>query len=160
MASLVSNQSYLNSKDSDSDEEVQNPNVTEEMLEEAKAQAIEFKAEGNAFFSVQDYDNAIKKYTAAINCIKNVNLPKDAILLLNRSAAYIGAKRYVPALNDANQAVEIDPSNWKSHWRKAISLMSMSKRRFRTIQAVDALEACLSCGIYNIIHSLIDFLLI
>jgi tetratricopeptide (TPR) repeat protein len=149
MASLVENKSYLNSKDSDSDEECQTLNVTEEMIEEAKAQAIVLKAEGNAFFSAQDYDSAIKKYSAAINGLKNANLPKDAILLLNRSAAYIGAKRYVPALNDANQAIEVDPSNWKSHWRKAISLMSMSKRRFRTIQAVEALEACLSCGKYT-----------
>lgn len=38
-----------------------------------------------------------------------------------------------------------DPLNWKGHWRKGVALMSMSKRAFRTKQAIEAFESCLKC---------------
>jgi Flp pilus assembly protein TadD len=65
-------------------------------------------------------------------------------LLLNRSASYLGIKKYVSALSDANQASEIDPKNWKAYWRKGVALMAMSQRLFRTKQAVTAFQDCLS----------------
>lgn len=43
-------------------------------------------------------------------------------------------------------AVAIDPSNWKGHWRKGVALMSMSKRQFRTKQAIEAFESCAACS--------------
>ncbi len=39
-------------------------------------------------------------------------------------------------------AIELDPTNWKGHWRKGVALMSMAKRLFRTKQAIQAFEAC------------------
>lgn len=80
--------------------------------------------------------------------MKSVGLQKEvpaSLLLLNRSASYISLKRYVPALNDANQAAGIDPLNWKTHWRKGVALMAMSKRLFRSKQALEAFEKCLEC---------------
>jgi hypothetical protein len=43
-------------------------------------------------------------------------------------------------------AVTIDPDNWKGHWRKGVALMAMSKRQFRTKQAIEAFESCASCS--------------
>lgn len=42
-------------------------------------------------------------------------------------------------------AVVIDPENWKGHWRKGVALMAMSKRQFRTKQAIEAFESCRKC---------------
>ena len=44
--------------------------------------------------------------------------------------------------------MEVDPSNWKGHWRKGVALMSMSKRTFRTKQAIEAFESCMACSSY------------
>lgn len=43
-------------------------------------------------------------------------------------------------------AIEIDPDNWKGHWRKGVALMAMAKRQFRTKQALEAFETCASCS--------------
>lgn len=80
-----------------------------------------------------------------MNSLKEVGLPKDSILLLNRSAAFLGIKKYVSALSDANQAATLDPSNWKAYWRKGLALMAMSQRLFRTKMAVTAFQECLKC---------------
>lgn len=104
------------------------------------------KTSGNACFSQGEYDGALKDYTAAVNLLKNSKLPKDPLILLNRSATYLALKRYVPALNDANQATEIDPGNWKGHWRKGVALMAMTHKTFRSKQAVEAFEQCSQCS--------------
>lgn len=33
----------------------------------------------------------------------------------------------------------------KAHWRKGVALMAMSKRLFRTKQAIESFEKCLQC---------------
>jgi tetratricopeptide (TPR) repeat protein len=138
--------SYLESADTDDEQEVNSSTFSEEQIITAKDAAAALKGEGNDAFSSGNLDLAVEKYTEALNALKKVGLPKDPIILLNRSASYLGLKRYVPALNDANQAAEIDATNWKAHWRKGVALMSMSKRIFRTKQAIAAFESCLSCG--------------
>ena len=139
---------YLDSEDTDDegDKKPTGKTFTETEIVQAKESSLALKSLGNEAFSAQNFEEAIEKYTLALNALKNVGLPKDPIILLNRSASYLGLKRYVPALNDANQAAEIDPTNWKAHWRKGVSLMSMSKRVFRTKQAIAAFESCLTCG--------------
>lgn len=92
-----------------------------------------------------EFNQAIEKYTAALKALNEVGLPKDSILLLNRSASYLGIKKYVSALSDANQSSELDPNNWKAYWRKGVALMAMSQRLFRTKQAIAAFQDCLKC---------------
>ena len=116
---------------------------------ESQLKAIEnaasLKQEGNVFFGTNDFANALLKYTAAVSELKSAGCPSDCNILLNRSATYLALKRYVPALHDASQAAEIDPSNWKSHWRKGVALMSMTKKTFRSKQAIEAFEKCKAC---------------
>jgi tetratricopeptide (TPR) repeat protein len=100
--------SYLNEEDSESENEgnVQK-NKKEPLSEEEQASVLamctSLKTEGNAHFSKSEFDQALEKYTAAVNTLKEAGLPKDCLILLNRSATYLAMKRYVPALNDANQ---------------------------------------------------------
>lgn len=97
---------YLESADSESENESE---VKSSLTEEQKILAIQessgFKAEGNRYFGLADYGNALNLYTAGINVLKAANMPKDPLLLLNRSATYLALERYVPALNDANQGL-------------------------------------------------------
>ena len=144
--------SYFDSNDSDSDDgqrgaaSANSTEITTSMMEDAKVAALAAKSEGNALFSVGKFEETIAKYSEAMAALKSVNLPKDSVLHLNRSASYISLKRYVPALNDANQAIEIDRDNWKGHWRKGVSLMAMTKKKFRTEQALAAFRSCLNCS--------------
>ena len=77
--------------------------------------------------------------------MKSVQLPEDTVLYANRSAVFLALRRYVPACHDAIQAGQADPTNWKAYWRQAMALKNMAKKKFRTKQAIDALEACLGC---------------
>ncbi len=98
--------SYLNSPDSDSDKE--SPSITE--LDEGKKAEItetvqSMKTEGNTFFSQGNFEKALEMYSSAAKLLKEFGLDKDSIILLNRSATYLALKRFVPALNDANQGI-------------------------------------------------------
>ena len=102
--------SYLDEKDSDSDDggknsvgKIQLEPLTEEQREGVLAECAGLKTEGNGHFSKSEFEEALAKYTAAVNLLKTSDLPKDSLILLNRSATFLALKRYVPALNDANQ---------------------------------------------------------
>eukprot|EP01039_Chlorochromonas_danica_P008505 gene8505-9375_t len=139
--------SYLDTPDSD--QESASPELVE--LTEAEKVAIlsqvsASRVQGNDHFAQGQYEDALTQYNEAVNLLKKNHLDKDVVILLNRAATFLALKRYVPALNDANQAIELDPSNWKGHWRKGVALMSMAKRQFRTKQAIAAFEACAQCS--------------
>ena len=141
--------SYLDGPDSDDEGDAMKVPAkvyTEAEVQAAKEAAQALKAKGNEAFAASQFDDAAAKYTQALNSLKAAGLPMDTLILLNRSASYLGLKRYVPALNDANIAAELDATNWKAHWRKGVALMAMSQRLFRSKQAVQAFEACLACG--------------
>lgn len=98
---------YFESKDSsDDDATVDRKEILEADIESIKALNITLKSEGNDFFAKNQYAEAVGKYSEAINNLKRVSLPKDVILLLNRSATYLALKKFVPALNDANQGIK------------------------------------------------------
>ncbi|CCD26793.1 uncharacterized protein NDAI_0I02240 [Naumovozyma dairenensis CBS 421] len=75
--------------------------------EEAEA----LKKEGNEAMIEGQYEEAIKKYTEAIQFSKNV------AYYSNRSLAYSKLGRYEDAVNDATLAINIDPSFSKAYSR-------------------------------------------
>lgn len=103
---------YLNEADSDSDGEKkvsggpEKEPLTEEQTQGILEAAAALKAEGNSFFSKSEFASALEKYSAAVSLLKESSLPKDGLILLNRSATFLALKRYVPALNDANQGTK------------------------------------------------------
>ena len=92
---------------------------TEEILKLNKDNE-ELKRRGNDAFTALNYDASIVYYTEAIENLKRYKLPPNNIYHLNRAASYLALKSYVKALHDANIAIEIDPNNWKGHWRKGL----------------------------------------
>eukprot|EP00605_Chrysophyceae_sp_TOSAG23-4_P002254 GSChrysophyteH1.ASY1.ANO1.2498.1 assembled CDS len=133
--------SYLDKDSSDEESVPIDPVAQEAAAEESKA----MKDEGNEAFKTGDYATALEKYTAAVNVLKAAKCKQDPIILLNRSATYLALKRYVPALYDANQAGELDPTNWKAHWRQGMALGGMQRKSFRAKQAIAAFEKCSKC---------------
>ena len=87
------------------------------------AKSAEFKAQGNAYFSAGEFEQSVEQYSSAISTLKKAGLPPDCIIHLNRSAAYLSLKNYVKAMHDANVAAELDPSQWKAHWRKGVGML-------------------------------------
>jgi tetratricopeptide (TPR) repeat protein len=99
---------YLDTADSGSDEDEKVGTVTSpEEKEFALQDCARIKGEGNDHFSKSEFQEALTKYSEALNTLKNANLPKDALILLNRCASYLALKRFVPALNDANQGLTL-----------------------------------------------------
>ena len=103
------------------------------------------KAIADEAFKAQDYVTAIKGYTECISTALSINLPLDTVLFSNRAATYLALSRYVPAYHDSIQASKADPTNWKAYWRQALALKGMTKKKFRTRLAIEALERCLQC---------------
>ncbi len=107
------NNSASNDSNSNSNNNNNNSNENEDLSIDLsdKAAVLEavqqLKAEGNAHFSKSEFDQALSKYSQAVVLLKKAELPRDVLILLNRSATYLALKRYVPAMNDAIQG-EID----------------------------------------------------
>ena len=138
---------YLNEADTDDEESNREQiAVDPEAQRIASEEAASQKALGNTAFGAKNFDEALTHYSRAIKLLKEARCPRDPLILLNRSATYLALKRYVPAHYDASQAAEVDGDNWKAHWRQGVALMSMTKKKFRTSQAIGAFEACLKCS--------------
>lgn len=138
--------SYLEEDSSGNEEDIKvECKLSEEEVKTVNDKCLILKTEGNELFNAKDYENALVKYTEIIKLLKSSNLPLDDVILCNRSATYMALKRYVPASHDALQASKINNDNWKAYYRHGISLMNLSKKRFRTKQAITSFEKCLKC---------------
>lgn len=71
-------------------------------------EAERFKDEGNKFFKVKDYKQAISFYTKAVAL-----QPDSATYLGNRAAAHMSAGNWPEALDDCRRAADMDPNNSK-----------------------------------------------
>ncbi|MCJ1307244.1 hypothetical protein MMC25_000890 [Agyrium rufum] len=82
----------------------------------------EYKAAGNKFYKMRDWDKAIREYTKAIEAA-----PDCATYLSNRSAAYMSANNFLLALEDAKAADSLEPSNSKTLTRIARIYTSLGR---------------------------------
>lgn len=110
-------------------------------------------------YQARDYSKAIEVYTRAVRLLPDLDddddeslhrltpelLKQAAIILCNRSAAYMGEKKAVAALADAQLAVDYDSTNWKAHWRGGLAFMQMEPRLERSEKAIASFEATLLC---------------
>ena len=112
-----------------------------------------YKDEGNQHFKEENFEEAVKSYTKAVKLFPDLDdldaadsaRKQCAIVLANRSASYLGLKKWVAALVDAQRAEDADPSYWKGPWRQGIALMKMEIRIERSEQAITAFEKTLAC---------------
>lgn len=122
------------------------------------AQLLEFKADGNVAYQARDYPKAIEIYSRAVTLLPDLDdedeslhkltpelLQQAAVILCNRSAAFMGEKKSVAALADAQLAVDYDSTNWKAHWRAGLAFLQMEPRLERSEKAIASFEATLLC---------------
>jgi len=103
----------------------------ERALEEKKKQEYinpelsnKAKEEGNEFFKLQKYPEAVKSYSEAI-----LRDPSNHVNYSNRAAAYIKLLALPEALKDAEKCIEINPKFVKGYIRKGNALFLMKDYR-------------------------------
>ncbi|KAJ1627434.1 hypothetical protein T492DRAFT_842368 [Pavlovales sp. CCMP2436] len=127
--------------------------------EQIVAQLLELKVEGNAYYSSKDYLKAIAVYSRGVALLPDLDdddeeslakltpelVQQGAVILCNRSAAFMGEKKAVAALADAQLACDYDMTNWKAHWRAGLAFMQLEPRLERSEKAIASFEATLLC---------------
>lgn len=109
--------------------------------------AEECKLQGNAYFVSLDYSKAIECYTRCLN-----NIDKDAariadpeemrkLTLSNRSQAYLKLKAHSKAYDDADKALKIDPSHFKSLGRRGTASYYLGRVKQAKIDFISALKS-------------------
>ncbi|KAF8983005.1 hypothetical protein BGZ46_000155 [Entomortierella lignicola] len=107
-------------------------------------QIAKMREEGNTHFRAQRHQEAITAYTNAINIAfdrplwEPTGLAREelAVLLCNRSAAYIARKEWVDAYVDAQGVIELKRPWSKGHFRLGRALFGMG----RTEEGIEALK--------------------
>ncbi|KUL88118.1 hypothetical protein ZTR_04010 [Talaromyces verruculosus] len=74
------------------------------------------KVKGNTAFAKHDWPTAIDFYTQAID-----QYDKEPSFFSNRAQAHIKMEAYGYAIADATKALELDPTNVKAYWRRALA---------------------------------------
>ncbi|CAI5453610.1 unnamed protein product [Caenorhabditis angaria] len=107
-------------------------NIEERGYDDDKHKATLIKDEANQFFKDQAYNVAIELYTMAIE------YHPTAVLYGNRSMAYLKEELYGSALEDADNAIAIDPAYIKGYYRRATANMALArfKKALNDYQAV------------------------
>ncbi|CDS09702.1 hypothetical protein LRAMOSA02379 [Lichtheimia ramosa] len=90
--------------------------------EENKLKADQIKAEANVLFGQKRFNEAIEKYTAAIE----LN-PTVAAYFTNRAFCHVKLENYGYAISDAEEALKIDPTLTKANYRRASANMALGK---------------------------------
>ncbi|TFY63262.1 hypothetical protein EVG20_g6394 [Dentipellis fragilis] len=85
-------------------------------------EAAKLKAEGNAFYVNKQYEEAIAKYSQAIEHDRN-----NAVLFSNRAACYQALKRFGKAVGDAHKATQLDEAFPKAWARLATAQAALSQ---------------------------------
>jgi len=97
--------------------------------EESLKKADELKLEGNKAMARKDFNEAIKKYTEAIEIT-----PRNAVFLSNRAAAHSSLRDHESAVKDAQAAIDVDPNYSKAYSRLGLANYALNKPK-------EALEA-------------------
>jgi len=90
----------------------------------------QWKNKGNTEYGKQNWGEAIKCYTKAIE----LDTTNNPALFTNRAAAYAGMGDFENSLADASKSVELKEDWVKGHFRKGIALVQL-KRYSEAIQA-------------------------
>ena len=84
--------------------------------------SLELKSLGNDCLKTGKILRAIYYYTQALQCS-----PSNAILLSNRSMAYVKVENYGLAIQDATDAIDSDPKYAKAYYRRGTASYALHK---------------------------------
>ena len=87
--------------------------------------AENFKLEGNKFLQENNFIEAIKKYTQAIEL--KIETKKNAIYYSNRAFANLKLDHMGLTIEDANKSIEIDPNYYKAYYRRSSANILLGK---------------------------------
>ena len=91
---------------------------------------IKLKEEGNAAFKACDYEEALLKYTEAIQLTE-----KDAdksLFLKNRAAVNLKTENFRAVVDDCTKALELTPNDPKALYRRCQAYESLDKAENET----------------------------
>jgi len=100
---------------------IENAQAVEGAAQDAGAQALKFKDEGNSAFKASDFLQAAAFYTQSLDAH-----PND-VVYCNRSQCWLKLGQHERALEDARAAAKINPSNTKAYFREGISLHALER---------------------------------
>lgn len=106
------------------------------------SKAIEAKEQGNEYFRVKDYDNAIHYYSLAIEYCPTEEEYKEQLATYygNRSAAYFAEEEYELVIEDCSFAITL-----KEDYLKVIA------RRMQCYEKLEKYEEALTGNLYKLI---------
>ncbi|KAF9318207.1 hypothetical protein BG003_011684 [Podila horticola] len=90
--------------------------------EEVAAKANAIKEEANVLFANKKFEEAIEKYTEAIELNPNV-----AAYYANRAFAHTKIEAYGAAILDGDKAVEVDPKYPKGYYRRGVGKYALAR---------------------------------
>ena len=93
--------------------------------EESLALAEKYKAEGSEYFKNNKFNEALEKYTQAINM--KVETKNNAVYYSNRAFVNLKLENYGSTIQDSNMAIKIDPEFFKVYHRRASAYFILRK---------------------------------
>jgi len=100
-----------------------------------EAQANLKKHAGNKAYTKGHYDEAIERFTEAIELT-----PDNHLLFSNRAACYLKLNEWEKALEDSNKCIELKDDFAKGHYRKGLSLIELGREEEAYISIKEAYE--------------------
>eukprot|EP01126_Amoeba_proteus_P055882 TRINITY_DN695_c1_g1_i8.p1 TRINITY_DN695_c1_g1~~TRINITY_DN695_c1_g1_i8.p1 ORF type:complete len:500 (+),score=86.29 TRINITY_DN695_c1_g1_i8:46-1500(+) len=96
-------------------------------MQHDREQAEKHKNEGNEYFAKKQYIPAAESYSKAIEFAPPDDKPFLAILYGNRAFANLRMENFGLTLQDADKALEMDPTYLKAYYRKGLAHMVLQK---------------------------------
>jgi len=96
-----------------------------------KEQAEKLKLEGNELMRAEKFEEAIEKYTKAIELDSS-----NQVFYCNRAAAYSKLEQHYAAVEDCQRALDMDPKYGKAYGRMGLAYSSIHKHK----EAVDCFK--------------------
>eukprot|EP00794_Sanderia_malayensis_P005587 gene5587-6276_t len=125
--------------------------VTEILSEDVKREYIEqaqdLKRKGNEYFKRQEYDDAIEKYTGALEICPKCQSKDLAVLFANRAACYVHMKENLQVIKDCTAALEKDELYIKARLRRAQAYENEDKLEDALEDYKRVLELDRSCAV-------------
>uniref|UniRef100_A0A8B9LED5 Sperm associated antigen 1 n=1 Tax=Astyanax mexicanus TaxID=7994 RepID=A0A8B9LED5_ASTMX len=110
-------------------------NDTQEAARRAEARFTSLKTEGNELVKKGQYQEAVGKYS---ECLKLKS--DECAIFTNRALCFIKLKRFAEAKQDCNSALNLESSNKKAFYRRALANKGLKVRVLSDLQEVLRLD--------------------
>eukprot|EP01100_Stratorugosa_tubuloviscum_P003239 TRINITY_DN1771_c1_g1_i1.p1 TRINITY_DN1771_c1_g1~~TRINITY_DN1771_c1_g1_i1.p1 ORF type:complete len:483 (+),score=177.07 TRINITY_DN1771_c1_g1_i1:108-1556(+) len=94
---------------------------------EIKEKVEKLKNEGNSYFSMFRFEQAVESYSSALKFEELIDSPLAAIIYSNRAFAHLKLENYGLAITDADRCTTLQPSYPKGFYRRGAANMALRK---------------------------------